>query len=488
MTFLKRFCLIVLLMLAAHWATPSLAQVSALRTGVVKIVVSSPEAKTGAGVIVRRDAGEVWVLTAAHVVTGADRISVQFFGGRSLAAETRHIEFENPAQGLALLRVAVALPPEIIALPLATEFAVAAGEQVNMIGHQASIGDWGILTGNVSGLKGREIVIQAPIQEQTSGGPVILKNRVVGLVQRKDPSGSFGYAVTALAMREYVEGNQVSLVPAPSIVAPEPEKPLAKPAAEPRRIVIDGPRPLYAPFKAGDVFQECAECPEMVVIPEGSFTIGTPASEGRLDEQPQHRVTIPSSFAVGRYEITFDQWDACKLAGGCRDHAVDNGWGRGMRPVINVSWQDAVEYIAWLSKKTGARYRLLSEAEWEYAARAGSTTRYPWGDATGQNRANFHGSGSKWRNTAPVGSFEPNRFGLYHTIGNVWEWVQDCWNSSYLGAPTDGRAWEAGDCSLRVLRGGSWISAPEITRSASRSWFEPGIRIIVNGFRVARTL
>ena len=215
MTFFKRLWLLVLVVLAAHWAKPSLAQVSALRTGVVKIVVSSPVAKTGAGVIVRRDANEAWIVTAAHVITDADKLAVQFFGvGGTLTAEVRHVEDENPAQGLALLRVAGTLPANMTALPLATEVAVEGGEQINMIGHQASIGNWGILSGNVSGRKGREIVIQAPIQEQTSGGPVILKDRVIrviGLVQRKDPSGSFGYAVTAQAIREYVEGNHVLL-------------------------------------------------------------------------------------------------------------------------------------------------------------------------------------------------------------------------------------------------------------------------------------
>src|SRR5262249_18260837 len=230
--FPKGIGLLVFLVLAAYSETPSLAQLSALRMGVVKIVVSSPAPKTGAGVIVRLDANDSWIVTAAHGGTEAHKTSVQFFGGRSLAAETLHIEVENLAQGLALLRVPGTLPADVIALPLATDLTVVGGEQVNMIGHQASIGDWGILTGNVSGRKGREVVIQAPIQEQTSGGPVILKDRVVGLVQRKDPSGSFGYAVTAQAIREYVEGNQLSLVPGTSIVTAGPEKPV-----EARRIV-----------------------------------------------------------------------------------------------------------------------------------------------------------------------------------------------------------------------------------------------------------
>jgi formylglycine-generating enzyme required for sulfatase activity len=158
--------------------------------------------------------------------------------------------------------------------------------------------------------------------------------------------------------------------------------------------------------------------------------------------------------------------------------------------VINVSWDDAQGYVAWLAKKTGKPYRLLSEAEWEYAARAGTATPYPWGDEPGTNRANFKGAGSQWsgKQTAPVGSFEPNKFGLHDMIGNVWEWVQDCGNESYKGAPADGRAWESGDCGLRVARGGSWLNLPEGARAAGRYWDPPGLRSILLGFRVARTL
>ena len=210
----------------------------------------------------------------------------------------------------------------------------------------------------------------------------------------------------------------------------------------------------------------------MVVIPAGTFMMGSPDSEvGRSkDEGPQRKVTIARPFAVSRYEITFDQWDACMKEGGCKDMPKDEGWGRGKRPVINVNWDNAQNYAAWLAKKTGKPYRLLSEAEWEYAARGGTTTRYPWGDEPGTNRANFNGSGSQWsgKQTAPVGSFEPNAFGLYDMIGNVWEWVEDCWNDSYQSAPTDGSAWESGDCGRRVVRGGSWYNEPESARVAIR--------------------
>jgi len=228
------------------------------------------------------------------------------------------------------------------------------------------------------------------------------------------------------------------------------------------------------------------------VVPPGGFTMGSPDSEvGRAgNEGPQHTVSISKAFAVGKYAVTFDEWDACVAAGGCAHKPDDRGWSRGRQPVINVSWEDAQAYVAWLSKKAGKPYRLLSEAEWEYAARAGTITRYPWGDAPGTNRANFIGSGSKWsgKQTSPVGSFDANPFGVHDMIGNVWEWVQDCWNDSYRSAPGDGRAWESGVCDRRVVRGGSWDDDPEFARAAFRFRFGPRNRYILVGFRVARTL
>jgi formylglycine-generating enzyme required for sulfatase activity len=169
----------------------------------------------------------------------------------------------------------------------------------------------------------------------------------------------------------------------------------------------------------------------------------------------------------------------------------DEGWGRGRRPVINVSWDDAKAYVAWLSKKTGKSYRLLSGAEYEYATRAGTQTAYPWGNAIGTNNANCHACGSQWdaRQTAPVGSFAANGFGLYDMVGNVEEWMEDCYHDSYSGAPSDGSAWiEGADCSRRIVRAGSWFFAPAFLRSAKRYWFTTDYRLNYLGFRVARTL
>ena len=239
-------------------------------------------------------------------------------------------------------------------------------------------------------------------------------------------------------------------------------------------------------------FRECAkDCPEMVVVPAGEFMMGSPTTEkGRLrNEGPQHSVTMAKPFAVSKFDVTFADWDACVSVGGC-PRVGDSGFGRGTMPVILVSWDDAQQYVAWLSKMTGKPYRLLSEAEWEYAARAGSTTAYFWGDEIGKGNANCLGCGSQWdnRQTSPVGSFKPNAFGLYDIAGNVWQWVQDCAHGNYVGAPTDGSAWTIGDCSQRVVRGGSWLYPPRFLRSATRYWLSTDNRIHNFGFRVGRTL
>ena len=267
---------------------------------------------------------------------------------------------------------------------------------------------------------------------------------------------------------------------------------------------------------AQGIFRDCPGCPAMVEVPSGSFQMGSPTTErGRRDsEGPRHRVTIASPFAVGVYEVTFAEWEACMAGGGCED-VPDNGGERGTRPVIGVSWEDAQGYVRWLSRETGQRYRLLTEAEWEYVARAGTETSRYWGESTSVQCRYANGSdvslaqairesrlleGDSTRVdaavgcddgftvAAPVGSYEPNAFGLYDVLGNVSEWTEDCWNETYAGAPTDGRAWRSGDCSQRVLRGGSWSYEPDFLRSADRYRLQAGLRLILNGFRLARTI
>jgi formylglycine-generating enzyme required for sulfatase activity len=254
-------------------------------------------------------------------------------------------------------------------------------------------------------------------------------------------------------------------------------------------------------LRPGRAFRDCPDvCPEMVIVPAGSFIMGSPPDELRrnYDEGPQRKVTIARPFAVGKFEVTFLEWDACVGDGGCLSNSRpdDQGWGRGRRPVINVSWDDAKEYVVWLSRKTGKRHRLLSEVEWEYAARAGMSTAFWWGGSISTEQANYDGNyiyaggqkGEHRRSTVPVDSFAPNPWGLYQVHGNVWEWVEDGWHLNYRGAPTYGAVWRGGDTSMRVLRGGSWYDDPDGLRSANRLRHPAGHRSNKVGFRVARTL
>ena len=244
----------------------------------------------------------------------------------------------------------------------------------------------------------------------------------------------------------------------------------------------------------GQSFKECASsCSEMIVVPAGSFTMGTHATENGhgSSEDPPHNVTIAKAFAVSKYELTFADWDACSSNGDCDPRIDDNGFGRGRQPVINVTWDDAKRYAAWLAKVTGKPYRLLSEAEYEYAARAGTETAFPWGDDIGVGNANCNDCGSQWdfKQPAQVGSFPPNGFGLYDTIGNVDVWVEDCDHPDYNGAPDDGSAWiQGGNCGYRMVRGGSWLEAPKSLRSGHRDLQATGFRFSNYGIRIGRTI
>jgi formylglycine-generating enzyme required for sulfatase activity len=251
-------------------------------------------------------------------------------------------------------------------------------------------------------------------------------------------------------------------------------------------------------LKPGETFAECADiisddqtthrvhryCPDMVVVKAGHFMMG--------EKGKQREVTIAGPFAVSKFAVTFDQWDACVAGGGCDGYLPgDAGWGRGIRPVIYVSWIDAKHYVEWLNRMTGTGgYRLLSEAECEYAARAGTTTEYPWGDEIGKGNANCDGCGSQWDNkqTAPVGSFKANGFGLYDMQGNVFQWVEDAYSDKADDTPSDGLARSGDRTSARVLRGGSWGNGAVSLRSAIRIRSLPDSRFDGVGFRVARTL
>ena len=228
--------------------------------------------------------------------------------------------------------------------------------------------------------------------------------------------------------------------------------------------------------------------PETVPIHGGTFSMGCVSGKNCYkDEKPVHRVTV-GSFYLSKYETTFDQWDACYDDGGCSHYPDDEGWGRGNRPVINVAWNDAVQYAKWLSRKTGQVWRLPTEAEWEYAARAGSSTKYSWGNSIGRNKANCDGCGSQWdyKKTAPVGSFSANRFGLYDMHGNVWEWVYDWYGEKYYSSSPVSNPRGPGSGSHRVHRGGGWGSDAIFLRSAFRHYASSDLRYYDLGFRLLR--
>jgi formylglycine-generating enzyme required for sulfatase activity len=243
--------------------------------------------------------------------------------------------------------------------------------------------------------------------------------------------------------------------------------------------------------------RDCADCPELVQIPAGEFTMGSPSSELYRGAETQHRVTIPA-FDLGKDEVTFAQWDVCVSDGGCGGHRPDDqGWGRGTRPVIGVSWGDAKAYVAWLSRKTGKQYRLPSEAEWEYAARAGTTTPFSFGQTLTTDQANFDGTtgygtgpaGLNRQKTMPVGSFPANAFGLHDMHGNVWEWMEDCWSDEYTAdSPKTGAAYVQANCGGRVMRGGSWEDYPGDVRAAARVGSGKDEQSWADGFRVARSV
>jgi formylglycine-generating enzyme required for sulfatase activity len=243
--------------------------------------------------------------------------------------------------------------------------------------------------------------------------------------------------------------------------------------------------PGVAP-EAGETFRDCPDCAEMVVLPTGEFVMGSGESPY---EKPEHRVRLANPIAIGRRETTFEEWDLCVSSGNCKYRPDDHGWGRGNRPVIDVSWDDTKGFLDWLSQKTGKKYRLPSEAEWEYAARAGTTTAFWWGRAGNAGNANCEDcGGTPARKTQPAGSFRPNGFGLFDVAGNVAEWVADCWNDTYHGAPDDGSAWVKGQCRQRGLRGGSFANRASVIRSAARFRYDADVRYYANGFRVVRDL
>lgn len=308
----------------------------------------------------------------------------------------------------------------------------------------------------------------APIATISRGDAIEVQGKVrdVNWYQIRTQEGRTGYVASALVTKVA----RRATVPAP---APTPTPAPAQQAA--------------LPPPSGETFRDCEGCPEMVQVPAGSFQMG--ADLGDATEQPVHPVTIAAPFALGRFEVTVAQWMACLSDGGCtyEPKAAANPERAAVR---NLSWDDTQEYITWLSRKTGRAYRLPSEAEWEYAARAGTTSPFWWGDRPEPDKVSCKDCGGPWSRKAPtpVGSRPANPFGLHDMNGGVAEWTADCWLKSYEGAPSNGRARQENRCSQRVLRGGSWRNESSYLRSASRFFYDASVRYLVNGFRVAADL
>jgi formylglycine-generating enzyme required for sulfatase activity len=302
--------------------------------------------------------------------------------------------------------------------------------------------------------------------------------------------------LAAAALRLWVPdhlslGSNVPSTPSSSLATPGVQR-----SPEQRTAVVLSPERERSLAPRAE-FKECDDCPEMVVVPAGSFMMGSPDSEeGRsTDEGPQHRVVFAHQFAVGKFPVTFGEWDACVSNGGCNGYPPSDRWGRGRHPVINVSWQDAKSYVAWLSRRTGKTYRLPTESEREYVTRAGTATVFWWGPSISSELVNYGGvnyalhTSSRPGGTVPVGStLRPNPWGLFEVNGNVSDWMEDCYNLSYRGAPTDGSAQTSRDCLRRVTRGGNWASSARDLRAATRSHGPVGLSTDRVGVRVVRTL
>jgi formylglycine-generating enzyme required for sulfatase activity len=275
---------------------------------------------------------------------------------------------------------------------------------------------------------------------------------------------------------------------APERTRPAPAAKTAPESPAPAKAAPPAPPPMTKPVTPAAgiaAVKDCPACPELMSLPAGSFTMGSNASDP--SEKPAHPVTLATPFAIGKFEVTVEQWNACASAGAC-PHIPANESAAKNTPARDVSWDDAGQYLKWLSKTSGKSYRLPTEAEWEYAARGGTTSRYWWGEQMRSGNANCKECGQPWQQEGPVpvGSFAANPFGLHDMNGSVWEWVSDCWHNTYKGAPADGTAWEEPNCRMRVIRGGSWREGASYMPTTTRFKYDVSVRHSQNGFRVAR--
>jgi formylglycine-generating enzyme required for sulfatase activity len=307
------------------------------------------------------------------------------------------------------------------------------------------------------------------------------------------PKGRFAGLARARIERLRAAAAKSEAPPAPK-AAPAPPPRRAQPAPPPAARPAPAPAPVAAPARPTPAartaiaeVKDCPTCPALITVPRGSFTMGSNSADP--SEKPAHRVAINAPFAIGKFEVTAEQWTACVTAEACPRIATVAG-SPANAPARDISWNDAQQFVKWLSKLSGQAYRLPTEAEWEYAARGGTDSRHWWGDKMQAGQANCAGCGDPWQQLAPapVGSFAANPYGLHDTSGSVWEWVSDCWHSSYRGAPANGQAWDEPNCTVRVIRGGSWRDGTGYMLSSTRFKYDASVRNAQNGFRVARDI
>jgi formylglycine-generating enzyme required for sulfatase activity len=312
------------------------------------------------------------------------------------------------------------------------------------------------------------------------------------------PNGRFAALARARIERLQAAAPKAQASPAPihpaPASAPPPQRPPAaaasatpQPAPAPATAAAPAPEKPVAHSAAANESKDCPSCPVMIALRAGSFTMGSSTDDP--SEKPPHHVSIGAPFAIGKYDVTVEQWNACVAANACPRLSSENNSVKNA-PARDISWDDAQLYVKWLTKVTGKPYRLPTEAEWEYADRAGTTTQYWWGDQMRKGNANCKGCGDPWHQEGPenVGAFAPNPYGLYDMNGGVWEWVSDCWHNSYKGAPADGRAWDEPNCDMRVIRGGSWREGADYMLTSTRFKYSGSVRQSQDGVRVAKDL
>jgi formylglycine-generating enzyme required for sulfatase activity len=472
LTLLKGLLLLSLLL----DATPTHAQnIEELKKGVVKITAQvDGKTKVGTGFIVKFDSEIVYIMTAAHVISGDSQPKVQFFSRQELPvrAQVKHAEGGDDETGMALLVVRGKdnVPAGLATLPLATVARVSGGEDIMVIGHPSGAGDWAILKGSIASRQGRYLTVDANIDEGNSGGPIMHSGQVVGLI---GGAQRYGKGVTVGTVREYLEGHGVVAEEraSPSIAkAPPPSNQPTQSTSTPAREIIgkDG-----AP---------------MVLIPAGQFMMGSRDGEGTKKERPLHPVTL-DAFYMDKFEVTVARYaDFVRATNRSKPEywfAADSSKHRNL-PVVGVDWQDAKDYCEWTGK------RLPTEAEWEKASRGTDGRTYPWGNEQPTARLSNFGkaltAGVSDERLAQVDSYEAGRspYGLHHMAGNVSEWTADWYDDQYYSkSPTQNpKGPTSGE--YRVVRGGSWYEMPGEGRSASRVTLAPTERLDHNGFRCAQ--